>query len=303
MLKVLYVLGAPRCGSTVLGAALGGLPAVVNLGEVANLWRLSLRRPGFPCGCGEMITECGFWTQVLALSGAASLPPNEVMNSQRTEVGLRSLAGGLHQQTGAGPFAQLVADVYRAASNLTQAAVVVDTSKKPGYAAAVSRVPGIDAHAVHLVRDPRGHVLSRHRGWRGRSGVDHPLDAAGAARTVLAWSKANLVCEALGIRTPDRVMRLRYEDFVADPTSALQAITAMLPDPPAVPVMDRVVPVGVQHTAAGNPVRRALASDLQLKIDDEWRTVLSVPQQVALHSLGLPLTLRYGYQARPKTGP
>src|SRR4051812_41441772 len=60
--KVLFVTGSFRSGSTVLGNVLGELDGYVSVGEVLSLWRNGLG--GGRCGCGELVEDCEFWTEV-----------------------------------------------------------------------------------------------------------------------------------------------------------------------------------------------------------------------------------------------
>src|ERR1022692_2745595 len=62
-LRVIYLGGLGRSGSTLLERLLGELPGVSALGEVVHMWRRGVAE-NERCGCGEAFSSCGFWSKV-----------------------------------------------------------------------------------------------------------------------------------------------------------------------------------------------------------------------------------------------
>src|SRR5438552_555935 len=62
-LRVLYVGGAGRSGSTLLGLLLGKLPGFTFHGELRWLWH-SVRAHDELCSCREPYPSCPFWREV-----------------------------------------------------------------------------------------------------------------------------------------------------------------------------------------------------------------------------------------------
>ncbi|MGH2812195.1 MAG: hypothetical protein ACRDI1_05730, partial [Actinomycetota bacterium] len=61
--RVLYIGGAGRSGSTLLDLMLGQLPGFFAAGELKYVWDRGLLRNEL-CGCGSSFRECPFWTAV-----------------------------------------------------------------------------------------------------------------------------------------------------------------------------------------------------------------------------------------------
>ena len=61
--KVLYIGGLGRSGSTLLDRMLGQLPGFFSAGEIRDLWQRGLRENAL-CGCGAPFKECEVWTRV-----------------------------------------------------------------------------------------------------------------------------------------------------------------------------------------------------------------------------------------------
>ncbi|HMB70712.1 MAG TPA: sulfotransferase, partial [bacterium] len=64
-LKVLYIAGNGRSGSTLLDVILGQIPGFFPVGEVRNVWDYGVVE-NRPCGCGEAFHDCPFWSRILS---------------------------------------------------------------------------------------------------------------------------------------------------------------------------------------------------------------------------------------------
>ena len=81
-------------------------------------------------------------------------------------------------------------------------------------------------------------------------GRESPLKSA------VLWDVWNAAAQWCWRRTTDRYVRVRYEDFVADPAAALRPVLTMLGSTAEVPVRpDGRVEIAESHTVAGNPNR------------------------------------------------
>src|SRR5712691_7528670 len=61
--RVIYIMGAGRSGSTLLDTVLASHPEVVGVGELVNLHIAGWTAQEI-CACGQLGTECSFWTRV-----------------------------------------------------------------------------------------------------------------------------------------------------------------------------------------------------------------------------------------------
>jgi hypothetical protein len=189
--------------------------------------------------------------------------------------------------------------------------LIVDCSKISVRAFALGMVPGIDVYVLHLVRDGRGVTASKVGSFRaghwadpGGEHEDRPTWKTGVRRGVvhlvslLRWMIGNLlsewVCARLG---PDRTMRLRYEDFVADPKGALERIGSLL----GLDLGDLAEaassgePMQAGHNVGGNKTKKSGVVTLRPDAQ-EWRTALSPMGQRFSWALVGWLMRRYGYK-------
>jgi hypothetical protein len=74
MIRVVYITGFGRSGSTVLNITLGQHADVIATGELGNLSRRVWHSDEY-CSCGARVRSCPFWSAVVgAMDGKGEMP-------------------------------------------------------------------------------------------------------------------------------------------------------------------------------------------------------------------------------------
>jgi hypothetical protein len=312
--RVVYIGGWGRSGSTMLDLMLGQAPGVFSAGEVREIWHSGLVE-NRPCGCGQPFRDCPFWQAVgtAAFGGwdradldailklrysldrpwsFPALPLSRVVHSLEARV--RSYTGTLER-------------LYRAIAEVAGARVVVDSSNLPSNAFLLRTMPGIDLRVIHLVRDSRAVAWS----WRKmveKKRTDAPsayLPRYGLGSSSLRWLLYNGLTQSL--RQPLRVPYafVRYEDLVSDPREVTGRLLrhAGLSGAACEPTYITGCRVRLQrnHTVEGNPMR-FVTGDLELRADQEWRRRMPAGERRVVTALTLPLLAAYGYPVKGVCG-
>jgi hypothetical protein len=63
-IRILYIAGAGRSGSTLLANILGQVEGFFTAGELISIWERGLIQDRF-CGCGVPFHDCEVWTGIL----------------------------------------------------------------------------------------------------------------------------------------------------------------------------------------------------------------------------------------------
>jgi hypothetical protein len=296
--QVLYVLGRGRSGSTIFAQALGALDGFFSAGEVRFLWDPVLTSDSV-CACGEPVTRCPVWSEVLARLG--DVDRDRVVGWQREVVREARLPRLLRRPAVGGwpallRYRRVMAQVYHAITEVTGCRTIVDSSKRPSYALVVRDLAGIDPYFVHLVRDPRASAYSwRTRRYTGAAGT--AVRRPGAVDATLRWDLLNLGSEAvLRSAGDDRTLRLRYEDFAAAPREVIDAVAALVHGPPASTAFldERTVEAPTSHALAGNPAR-GQTGRVVVREDGEWWARQRPVDRWLASAVALPLLHRYRY--------
>jgi len=310
--KVAYIGGMGRSGSTLLARVLGRVPGVCQVGEICYLWNQSILRDRL-CSCGKAFSECSFWQQVGAVAfGGWSREQAERADHLRRRIernrNVVLLALNRPARAGAdGRFADqvreyrdLMAHVFAAVREVSGSSVVVDNSKLPSSAYLLRGGPGIELQVLHLIRDVHGVSYS----WakeQSRADFDgRPMRRFSPTRSAGEWLIYNAAFDALAALGVPRLL-LRYEDFVAAPRHWTETVLRFLDVPVTGDALAFVGPdsvdLDVDHGLWGNPMRIRVGRQA-LRLDDTWRIGLPRRDRAVVTALSLPGLLRYGYAGR-----
>ncbi|MGB3763163.1 MAG: hypothetical protein WA966_08065 [Ornithinimicrobium sp.] len=309
---ILFLAGLGRSGTTLVERVLGETDGVTPLGEVMHLWNRGLQR-GELCACGRPFLECPFWSAVgqEAFGGWDRVDPERMADLKgRVDRATRVPAIATRRPASFARDMDEYVDhfvrLYRAARLVAgdQGQVLIDSSKQASLAWCLAGSDEIDLRVIHCVRDSRGVAYSWGKEVRRPESVDgeHASMPRYSPATVAAyWSLHNVESELVGRRVP--TLRLRYEDFVADPAhSTRQLLDFAGVNAETSHIGSTSVELGPNHSCAGNPMRFTHGS-IDVVADQRWREQQPRGEQRLMTALTAPLLAHYGYlgrRARPR---
>lgn len=306
--KVLYIGGYLRIGSTLLDRMLGQCEGFVSVGELRRLWEESIAEDQ-PCGCGAPFSACEFWQGVTedAYGGLDRIDLVSTAQLKRRVDRMRyiPLLMSPHKskryQESLAQYSGMLGRLYDAIGKFARSRVIIDSSKDPSYAYLLANLPNVDLHVVHLVRDSRAvaHSWLRKRvKHEAKNGSKVYMPRRGPAESSVGWSRANLLIEPIRLRGASYTL-VRYEDLLLDPGAVLRQILVGLGEEDrGLPFLNgRTADLGAAHTVAGNPMRFRQGS-IELRPDEEWRVSMNPADRRVVTAMTWPLLLRYGYFAR-----
>ncbi len=307
--RVLYIGGCGRSGSTLLDRILGQIPGLWSVGEIVHIWRRGLAANQL-CGCGEPFSDCPFWSKVgvVAFGGWDRLDAKEVLRLQHSVDRNRyiplmvfswlSPTYRRRMHTYAGYLSRL----YRAIDQVGAGRMIVDSTKHASYAFLLRRVQGVELRVVHLVRDSRGVAYSWTKEIRKPEIVDQTeyMPRYHPARMAFRWVAYNSLFHVLRWSgTPS--MFVRYESLVRTPRQQVERILAFGEHDPEPETLDFIgdaeVTLEPTHTVAGNPMRFK-QGPLAIRADRQWRERMDRGHQRVVGALTWPLMRLYGYRVR-----
>lgn len=303
--KILYIMGSGRSGSTLLDTVLSDQAQMFGTGELCNLlsamdlWRSY-------CACGERSAECPFWVQVRKewSRNARTDPAIEYPALRSRFERVRSYPR--HHDAANEPslrrYSELTRSLFQAIATVSGATTIVDSSKGPVRALALSRMDDVELRVIHLVRDVRGVAFSNGQKFKSdpKGGIMTPLNGRSWTRAAVNWMLVNSVANRVRERLGNRAILVRYEDFVMRPAQTLQRLSAFsgLDFGPTAEKLESGGFFKAGHAIEGNRLR--MHDRIELKPDIRWREQMSKTKKVLLPLLTAPVSWRYGY--RPMSG-
>jgi hypothetical protein len=282
--KVIYVMGAGRSGSTILGVALGNCDGVFFGGELEE-WTL---RSGTAKFGGLERTH--FWRSV----GARVPDASDLFGVQVRECVERSSAALRIDRWPARwrlrrRYREVAGQLFGAIADAAGATHVVDSSHFPLRARELQRVGAIELHLIFLVRNPQsviesyvGHI-NRHAVLRRRLRI--------LTKNLDLWL-THLLSVFVFLRQPrERRLFLRHEDFISDPAGVLRVILeraqcdARLPDlstlSTGLPLQGNRLLWSEEVSLNSKPVRPARPSRLTKLLQLPWAPIHSLLRPTA----------------------
>lgn len=303
-LRVVYIAGVGRSGSTVLDSVLGNHPQIQSVGELLRLSSDAWIH-NFYCSCGKRSDECPFWSAVrqswCSTNGGVTVEEynaiqNEVESYQRWPF---MVPERWKNSTVFQLYTEQTVLLLKAIQEVSGCSLIVDSSKAVERAFALSLIPDIDLRIIQLVRDPRGVVWSHRKAFAKdlQNGLPRDIHSQPAWRAALYWCRMNVQADWLRRRVgAERSMVLRYEDFMLNTQPVLNKIGNFIGMDLAnvQQMINEDKKLHFDHTIAGNRVR--MKGELKLKYDQEWRQKLSTWDRRVTEILTAWLMGRYGYK-------
>ncbi len=293
-IKVIYIGGYGRSGSTLLDVVLSGHPEVFGGGELNQLFEVWMSG-GF-CSCGELISNCVFWRRVLddlfdRLKGMDVSKAAQI--TRQNENYWRTTQDSLE-------YTKLWGNLFAIIAHRSKCFVIVDSSKttrlsyhRPGN---LMEIYSCRFHMFHLVRDIHSVLQSVASGSNRKleAGLGQPVLLGGRLRGLIGWLWANHCVEKIEQNGAgcNSVELLRFEDFLSDPASLISRVFHAVDLRP-----DKVISIIANnqlfdpgHGVAGNRMRRSGAIQFMPK----QNLVKSFPLVTKLLGfLAQPMSQRY----------
>ena len=299
-IKVLYIAGFERSGSTIINRVLGQVDGFVAWGELRDIWQHGIIE-NINCTCGALFSKCPAWTKVLdeAFGGINEVDANEMLKLlQKTRAMVLPHYLGIAKRdflkTNSKQYLKSLESLYQAIQTTTNCKVIVDSTKASWYGYVLGLLPTIDLYIVHVVRDPRGVCYSLERYKSKGEPFDqwyNPIHAS------LSWNLKNSLVEMLLNHSSERYLRINYENFVHNPILVVESILSLLQEKVTeLPFKDdSTVNMEADHIFAGSPSSRSETGAVKLRLDERWKKEMNQIDKVMIKTLTLPLLRRYGY--------
>lgn len=303
-IKIAYVVGVHRSGSTFLGALLGAHPAITCVGELGFITRGRRGRSleDRVCPCGEKGTDCPFWNQVWSKMGEQSVirQPERYSAYYQAFERIRSIPRLLKELVAPShmfrAYLQDMQKLYSTIQEVGGGEMLLDTTKSPARGLALLRVPGLELSFIHLIRDGRGVAWSKAKEVREKESFAGRLRISLQVwSATLDWVLRNLLTEPLARCSGRKNLFVRYEDLVTNAAGEMKRMGEFL-ELDLSDVTRRLLEgekFSFGHAMSGNVVR--LKGPVAMRPGDAWRKDLPARDRVIFWLTGGWLAKFYRY--------
>jgi len=232
-MKVIYVMGTARSGSTILGVTLGNCENIFYAGELGG-W---LVKSGISSLGGAERTR--FWSTVRdEVKDAEDLFGDEAQSALEESLSLFRVRKWPLRRQLRDRYRRIAEELYLAIGRAAGVTHIVDTSSHPLRARQLRQLDRIDLYLVFLVREPQSVVASF-------TTPPAQFSKSKVVTNAYIWLTNMLSLFVFLRHRRDRRIFIRYEDFIANPGSTLRHILRIvdLPaDPPDLTLLRTGIP-------------------------------------------------------------
>ena len=189
-------------------------------------------------------------------------------------------------------FLDRLSDLYHSAAKTADASVVIDSSKSPEIAAALSLTGDLNLILVNLVRDPRAIAVS----WVKRNN-----DFGMARKSAARWRQRQQELRQFDNTPGTDFITLRYEDFVEQPQQFLELILERAGEPASYPQPIAANRYEIswerQHLfpPANEKILSAMPTETTIIPSNGWRHPRYWRERLVATLTTFPMGLRYRY--------
>lgn len=300
--KVLFIAGSGRSGSTLLDMLLGQVDGFYSTGELRFIWSRGFAENQL-CGCGKPFKDCEFWTEVIR-AGFGHLENIDYghIEELRVRAEHRVAHGASIKEKPEllapyNEYYEACQSLYQAIYKISGCDFIVDSSKNTAHGFVLANMPQIDLFTIHLIRDSRAVAYS----WRRekvRPEIYWEQKFMGQRKilgSAMRWNSMQWRSEKLHHSSKEYAL-LRYEDLVSTPRKSLMDLFDKLQiDRPALDFIDgNHANLRTSHTVSGNPVRFT-NKEIKIEPDVEWKRAMTWRHRWLVTLVTWPFLLKYGY--------
>ena len=294
-IKVVFLIGSGRSGSTLIDLIVNMNPNVFGVGEISN-WN----RKVFDeyCACGEIVKTCPFWSKVILTLGWSKNDFATYKNYQyQFDAPKKGSVFDINDYAKSAGFDDYISKsnkIFRAISDQNENRVLFDSSKSPQRAFNLSKSNLLDVKIIHLMRDPRGVVWSYKKSFVKdvKGGLQRDMKGTSLLKAVYSWMATNSRAFTTIKSTDVPALSVKYEKFCANPDHEINRILAFVLGEQPKSQIDLNESIKTKsHTVAGNRLR--MKKNIIIKPDFAWKTNLNFIQKTFIYSLTFPLLKKF----------
>jgi len=299
-IKIIYIAGAGRSGSTLLEKLLNQVNEIISIGEINCLWYKTIKE-NLLCACSKKINQCPFWNDVFyeAFGGFKNIELDKIIKLQLSVSRMRFLPFLIlpsirttEYSINLKEYLQLLEKLYESIYKISKKSFIVDSSKVPPHAFVLCNSPNIELYVIHLIRDLRAVVFSRLR-KKLHQKVDNKkvyMIRKSVPSSILEWYSYNLTFFAFRNKFKKYKIVL-YEELIKNPKRVLKSILNWLGiNKYSLDFFksENIVFFDKYHSVYGNPIRFK-NGEVEIKLDDEWRKALPFYYKSFLKLISFPM--------------
>ena len=292
-MKIVYVMGYGRSGSTLLDIMLGDNDNVITTGALSNyiLWA----DQNLNCACGQSVRSCDFWGNVI-----------KDINFSNNDISLLMTMDSINSffifknKNYIDRYCQLTRTLFHSILYRSKKSTIIDSSKTARDSIfrplMLSKYCNFDLRPIFLVRDPRGVVFSAMNKHGSPEREKKDLTFTRFLRTLISWNFTNFMTIIISKFFLRKFLFIKYEDLCANPINTLLRIKdfANIDVDNVINKINHGDSINIGHNLGGNRLRFSKKID-KIKLDNSWEVDMPILYRSIVKVVSYPLMKYFRY--------
>lgn len=263
-MKIVYIMGDGRSGSTLLDSILSNLSESISVGECNRFW-VRYYEGKTRCGCGEHMQQCTLWSEVhQRLEKRLHNYNPEAFQRQVKEIQLyknyKQLSNLINSPDWQ-DFTTVVKEYYSLIAEITGKRIIIDSSKGVSWAYVLQSLDFADVRILHLERKLQAVANSWKKDIRLPEyiEVEEWMPKRSNRQIIKTWLKIKVMAKS--INRNGSYLYLSYEELCKRPEFWLQKVAYFVEEKLNVASLI----AKPNHAIGGNPMRSNLANEISIE--------------------------------------
>lgn len=277
-MKIIYIAGDGRSGSTLLEMVLANIEDSISVGEAARFWK-RFSEGDSNCGCGSKITECALWSGLNEFSKGEAGINNMEMATRVMEINrYRNFKKipDLVRDPAWEAFNRCVKSFYEQIAEISGNDVIIDSSKSVPWLYYLKSLNFCEVQVIHVERALKNVANS----WKKKislpeynyRNVEMPIKS----NYTIAKNAWKVQRQLKRLRRTYPIYYVNYEQFIGSFDSCLIPLSEFLDNKIEIESIE-ILP---NHAIGGNPIRFSENKTIKLRTREEATENLSGPEKV-----------------------
>lgn len=271
--KLIYLFGAGRSGTTILSTVLNAHKEIKAVGELHQFYEYL--SSSSECSCGSPLETCNFWNAIVHRlpysQNQVDLALNETEGQEKHKKVLMATF-----RTPSSSYISYQKELLTAIYDEIEEKYILDSSKYLARYLWLKKMPLLDVKGIYMVRDVRGVVNSFKKNVQTSR---KPLSA------IFYYISVNVVAQ-LVCWFHKGALKIRYEDLMEKPNETTQKIFRHLGLETKLFDFNNEF-FEMPHIIGGNRIKSK--SKLKLSPDEKWKTEISKSKKIIYYILAFPI--------------
>ncbi len=298
-MKIIYIAGYGRSGSTIFEKYLVSETNCFGVGEISNYFGLINKQSTY-CSCGAPVINCQFWSKVRKLLGNSAVNCSRGRDCVLTQPDsiTRAIKLRFKKKEQREVYQENICKLFSSINKVIPPNHIIIDSSKTAYGCInrpfnIYNKCKIEVKVIHMVRDVRAVYWSLLRGKNStlELGIKRKI-ALPWIRAIVGWTIANYFASLLKTKLgEENYYLLKYEDFVSNPEKTIDKIKIhfkLEKDSENLDLSQRF------HQISGN--RSRFNKKISIKKDYEWKIMVGKKTKILTYYATYPLNRKFKYQ-------